>query len=135
MYFFCYISNVMIFKNYKTIYLQIFNKVKIIMEKFKHFNYYEIILFFCENDIVTIQITFLITYIYLMDIMTKNVRLSMLAMMERMNNNIIGSGIIFFSFVLLFLFVVIFVYIKNVNIDYKKFLQVKKIFKVCNTND
>ena len=133
--FLCYLSNVMIFKSYKTIYLQLFNKVKTIMEKFKNFNYNEIILFFNKNEIITIEITFLITYIYIMDLLSNNVQISVLTMMKRMKNNIIRTAILFYFLLIFIILIIIFVYVRNIKADCKKFIFIKKVFKVCNINE
>ena len=60
MYFFCEWSNIMMFKKYKIIYFQLFNQVKKMMENLKNKNYNKIIEFIYNNEIVKIEIIFLI---------------------------------------------------------------------------
>ena len=135
MYFFCEYSSVMIFKKYKTIYLQLFNQVKIIMENFNNNSYIEIIKFIKENEIVKIEIIFLITYIYLIDIIYDNIKIFILLVMNTITKNIIINSIIFLLILFIFIFVIFFVYIRNISKDTKKFINIKKVFKVCNINE
>ena len=135
MYYFCEWSKVMMFKQYKTIYLQLFNQVKVIMESFKNDNYSDIIVFFYINEIIKIEIIFLITYLYLLDIIYNNIITFLSTMVSRMKFYIIVHFISFIAILMLLTFVIFFIYIRNVNNDCKKFIQVKKVFKVCNTNE
>ena len=135
MYFFCEFSSVMIFKRYKTNYLQLFNQVKIIMENFNNNSYIEIIKFIKENEIVKIEIIFLITYIYLIDIIYDNIKIFILLVMNTITKNIIINSIIFILILFIFIFVIFFVYIRNISKDTKKFINIKKVFKVCNINE
>lgn len=135
--YFCNWSNVMMFKKYKTIYLQLFKQVKIVLENFNNNeSYNNIIKSINDNDdIGRIQIIFLITYSYLIDIINNNSQIIITAMMKRMGNNIIITALIYISFLIVLIFSLFFVYFKNINNDYNKFIQVKKVFKVCNINE
>ena len=53
-YIFCEWSKVMVFKNYKTIYLQLYNNIEIVMENFDNLTYKNIITFFNEYIIIKI---------------------------------------------------------------------------------
>ena len=131
----CEASNVMIFNNYKSIYLQIFNRVKIVMENFNNTSYNNIIEFIKEYEIVEIEIVFLITYVYLLGLMNDNIRNSIVTMMNKMGNNINRFGLIFLFMLLLLVFIIFFVYLRNINNDCKKFIQLRKVFKICNNNE
>ena len=132
MIFFCEWSSVMMFKKYKTIYLQLFNQVKILMENFKNDSYNNIVLFIYKNDIVKIEIIFLITYVHLMDIIYKNRDFLLNTMVDGIKKNIIINIITFIAILIFLILIIIFVYIRNVNNDCKKFINAKKAFKVCN---
>ena len=131
----CEWSKAMEFKNFKATYLQLYNNVEVIMENFVNLEYGNIILFFIEYEVIKIEIIYLITYIYFMDIMNQNVLLFIQEIMNSLGKNVINTSIIFF-FLLSFLLLIIFViYIRNINNDCRKFLQIKKVFKICNLNE
>ena len=135
--YFCNWSNVMMFKRYKTIYLQLFQQVKNIMENFNNNDSYDGIIksINSNDDIGRIEIIFLITYTYLIDIINTNIKIMIITMMEKLGNNIIITALIYLAMLIIFTFVLYFVYLRNINSDFKKFIQVKKVFKVCNTNE
>jgi len=135
MYIFCEWSKALEFKNFKAIYLMLYNNVEVIMENFDNLKYENIILFFIHYEIIKIEIIYLITYIYIMEMMNQNVLVFIMEMMKRLEKNIISTSIIFL-FLLIFLLLIIFiVYIRNINNDCNKFLQIKKVFKICNLNE
>jgi hypothetical protein len=133
--FFCEWSNVMKFKNYKTIYLQIFNRVKILMEDFKNSKYSDVVNFIFDIDIIKIETIFLITYIYLFDIMYTNIQSCIKAMMARINYNIVITGTFYISILVFLIISIFFIFIRNVNNDSKKLIKIRKVFKVCNINE
>ena len=133
--FFCYLSNIMTFKNYKTIYLQLFNQVKNVIEKFTNKNYSDIIQFFNNNQIVEIETIFLIVYYYLLSLMFENTQHSIKALMKIETNNIKKSGIIYILMIILLIINVIFIFVRNVNKDTKRFIHIRKVFKICNINE
>ena len=135
MYFFCNRSNVMQYKNYKSIYLKLFNQIKIKMENYNNINYNNIIKFINDIDIIRIEIIFLMTYAYLFDFMYRNIQSSIRTMMDKIGNNIILTCYTFLSVLIFLIFFIFFVFIRNVNNDSKKFIQIRKVFKVCNIND
>jgi len=133
--FFCEWSHVMTFKNYKTIYLQIFNRVKILMEDFKNSKYSDLVDFICDIDIIKIETIFLITYVYLFDIMYTNIESCIKKMMTRIKNNIIMTGTLYSSILVFLIISIIFIFIRNVNNDSKQLIKIRKVFKVCNINE
>ena len=135
MFVFCEWSKAMEFKNYKSTYLQLYNNVEVIMENFVNLKYENIISFVSDYEIIKIEIIYLITYIYLMEMVNQNILLFIMEMMNLLGKNIISTSIIF-AFLLIFLLLIIYImYIRNINNDYKKFLQIKKVFKICNLNE
>ena len=135
MQFFCKKSNLMIFNNYKTIYLQLFNRVKVDMENFNNYNYNDIIEFVDKNDIKENQIMFLIIYVYLMDIMSQNVQECIILMTYQIFKNIIITMILFLIALIIIIIIIFVIYIHNINHDCKKFLRIKKVFRICGVDE
>ena len=135
--YFCNWSNVMMFKKYKTIYLQLFKQVKIVLENFNNNESYDNIIKSIKDndDFGRIQIIFLITYSYLIDIINNNAQIMITTMMKRMGNNIIITALIYITSLIILIFILFFVYFININSDYNEFIQVKKVFNVCNINE
>jgi hypothetical protein len=132
MYIFCEWSKAMVFKNYKSIYLQLYNNMEIIMENFDNLTYQKIVYFFNEYVLIKIEIIFLITYIYLMEIMNKNTRHFIIEILNIMMSNVNLTSIIFFLLLFILIIIILVIYIRNVNNDCKKFIQIRKVFKVYN---
>ena len=132
---FCNTTNIMIFNNYKAIYLQLFNQIKIIMENFINNKYNDVIEFINKSEIVKIEIIYLIIYSYLISVMYENNRNTLKILMATIANNIIITGIIFLSMFFFLIFIIYFVYVRNVNKDTIHFIYIKKVFKICNINE
>ena len=132
---FCNMSNIMIFKNYMTIYLQLFSKIKNIVENFQPENYNEIIKYIKKNEIGKIEITFLTSFIYLATFSFNNIKEVILTMDNKILENNIITGISFIFLLIILVFFISFVYIKNINYDCNKFLQARKVFKICDINE
>ena len=135
MFIFCEWSKAMEFKNYKATYLQLYNNVEVIMENFANLEYENIILFIIEYEIIKIEIIYLITYIYLVEMVNQNIITFILEMMNLLGKNITSTSIIFFFLLIFLLLIIYIIYIRNINNDYRKFLQIKKVFKICNLNE
>ena len=135
MFYFCNITNIMVFKNYKTIYLQLFNRIQIIMENFNNFNYSEIIEFIDKYEIPKIEIIYLITYAYLLIIMYQNIYNSILIILEIIGKNIIITFLVFFAILIFLAIIIYFVYVRNVNKDTNQFISMRKVFKLCNISE
>ena len=133
--YFCEVSNIMIFKNYKTIYLQLFNKVKNVIENFKNKKYSDIIDFYNQNEVVAIEVIFLIVYSYLLSLMFNNTQHCIIVILEIMHKNVIISGVIFLSMIGFLILNIILIYVRNVNKDTKQFIHIRKVFKICNINE
>ena len=132
---FCYISNVMTFKNYKTSYMQLFNPIERIMQQFKSGEYSEIFEFVEENNITKVIILFFITYIYLIDLMNENIRNIYTLLIEEISRNINIMGIIYLIAFIHLVTSVFFIFSRNMDKDCQAFIQMRKIFKVCNINE
>jgi hypothetical protein len=135
MWFFCDLSNALVFHNFKTIYLQLFNQVTTDMQNFNNNNYNQIIKFIEEKEIVKNEIMYLIIYIYVMDIMHQNVKSSIIGIFEQTNFNIIVTNSIFLALLIISIFIIYIVFIQNINNDSIKFIHIRKIFKICNLNE
>ena len=135
MWFFCDLSNAMVFHNFKTIYLQLYNQVTTDMQNFSNKNYNQIIRFIEQKEIVKNEIMYLIIYIYVMDIMYQNVKSSILGIFEQTNFNIIVTNSIFLVILIISVFIIYIVFIQNINNDSIKFIHIRKIFKICNLNE
>jgi hypothetical protein len=135
MYIFCEWSKAMVFQNYKTVYLQLYNNMEIVMENFNNLTYQKIVYFFNEYTLIKIEIIFLITYIYLMEIMNKNTRFFIIKVLNIMMSNVNLTSILFFLLLIILIIIIFVIYIRNVNKDCKKFIQIRKVLKVCNLNE
>ena len=133
--FLCEYSNLMMFNNFKTIYLQLFNIIKIDMGNFRNNKYSDIIEFFDKNNVIENQIMFLIIYVYLMDIMSENVQTSLILITEQLHINVIISMIIYVIALIIIIIIIYIVYIRNINNDCKKFARIKKVFKICKIDE
>ena len=133
--FFCHISKVMTFKNYKTVYMQLYNPIENIMQSFKCKEYSEIIKFIENNNIAGIQIIFFIAYVYLLDLMNTNIQNVLSTILNEINNKIDILGIIFIIAFLHLITSIYFSFTRNINKDCRNFIHMKKIFKVCNINE
>ena len=135
LYIFCQWSKAMEFKNYKSIYLQLYNNIEVIMENFDNLTYQNIALFFYENSIIKVEIIYLITYVYLVEMMNKNIKFFTQEMLNILGNYVISTIIGFFLLLVLLIIIIYAIYIRNVDNDCKKFIQIRKVFKVCNLNE
>ena len=133
--FFCEWSGVMIFKKYKTIFLVLFNKIKIYMESLNSYEYNDIIQYILKNEIVKVEIIYLITDIYLLQVANNNIEIFILGILNKMKKRIIFTTISLLIVLIIFIISILFIYIRNVNADCKKFILIKKVFKVCNVNE
>ena len=123
------------FKNFKSIYLQLFNQVKKGMENFQNHNYSDIIEFIDKRQVIKNVIMFMIIYIYIMDIMYSNVKSSIIRMTSKIKYNINITIISFLLFLIFVVSITFIVYIRNINKDSKKFMRIRKIFKLCKVNE
>ena len=133
--FFCQMTSIMSLKNYKTIYMKLFNPILDINQNFKKGNYTEIINFISYNNFSGMEIIFFIVYVYLLDILNSNIQIILGNILNEINKKIDILGIILIIGFLHLIFSIFFTFTRNINNDCKNFMQMKKIFKVCNIND
>ena len=133
--FFCEVSNVMNFKNYKTAYMQLYNPVESIMQSFESGEYSYILKFIENNNVPGLQIFFFITYIYLLDIMNENIENVYVYMVNEINSKLDIMGIIFLIAFIQLVISVFTIFSRNMDKDCQNFIQMRKIFKVCNLNE
>ena len=132
---FCEWSNLMIFNNYKSLFLKFFNDIKVDMENFNNYKYSDIIEFVEKLNLIKIQVMFLTIFVYLMDIINENVQASILSMTNKIFNNIIISMTLYLIALIFIISTIFIVYIRNINNDCKKFLRVIKIFQICKLDE
>ena len=70
-----------------------------------------------------------------MDIIFKNIEIFIFSMVNTMKTYIIFNIILFLTILIIFILIIIFIYIRNVNNDSKKFINAKKVFRVCNISE
>ena len=133
MMFFCEWSNIFLIKNYNNIYLQLFSLVEKGIYDINNTNYSDIILYINKKENIKIDIMYLTIYIYLIDIMISNIKKMNVLMLNETKYYIIITNIIEYPLIISLIFIVFFVYVRNIDTDCKKFIHIRKIFKVCNT--
>ena len=117
-------------------YLQLFSLVRKGMESFNNYNYNynKIIEYINQVDVIKIEVMYITLYIYLLENELKNIKNSNIVMLKEIGKKIIITNIIIYPLLLSLIFISFFLYIRNINNDCKKFIHIKKIFKVCNTS-
>ena len=105
------------------------------MENFNNYYYSDIIEYIDKNHVVKNEIMFMIIYVYMLDIMDENVYSCALKMDDITFDNIIITMELFLTALIIIIFIIYFVYIRNINNDCKKFIRIRKVFKVCKAND
>ena len=96
-------------------------------------NYADIIHYINKKDNIKIDIMYLTIYVYLIDIMISNIKKMNQLMVNKTKYYIIITNIIEYPLIISLIFIVFFVYVRNIDSDCKKFIHIRKIFKVCNT--
>ena len=132
---FCKVSKVMEFENYNTIYLKLYNLITTSMENFKNSKYDDIIKFIDNYKIYKIEMMYLLTYIYLLDLMNQNIKTAVIGMGNMMKTNIIIFTIIYLLLLIIFIFFTYFIYIRNINKGCENFIHIKNVFNICNIKE
>ena len=125
----------MAFKNYKSVYMQYFNLIDNVMQNMVNGDYGEMILFIVYSDLVSIEILYFITYTYLLDLMNINIQNIFEDILAQINNKIDILGIIFVIAFIHLISSIYFSFTRNVDNECRTFVQMKKIFRVCNINE
>ena len=131
MYFYCEWYHHFLLNNY---YLQLFSIVRKGMESFKNFYYSDIIEHINKIDVIKIDLMYITLYIHILDRTLQTIKHIFLSMMDEFGKKIIITNIIVYPLLFALIFIAFFLYIRNINNDCKKFIYIRKIFKVCNTN-
>ena len=131
---YCESTQVMMFKNVKALYLQLLTSIKLIIENYNNKYYSDIIDNYLWSNTVSIEISYLLTYFYVKDILYTDFKESILGLVNKLGNNITINIIIFFILLILLITIIPIIYLRTVNYDYKKFIEVKNVFRVCNSN-
>ena len=135
LYYFCNKSNVMAFKNYKSVYMLYFNLIDNLMQNLVNGDYYDIFEFIVYEDMPKIEILYFITYTYLLDLMSINIQYLFENILKEKNNKIDILGIIFLIAYFHLIISVYFSFTRNIDNDCRTFIQMVKIFRVCNINE
>jgi hypothetical protein len=131
--YFCLWFNTFMFDNYKIIYLELFSVLQKAMESFNNRNYSNIIEYINQKDILKIDIMYMTLYIYILDNTLNNIKNAVLLMIKKIGKRMIITYTISYPLLFASIFVIFFVYVRNINNDCNKFINIRKIFKVCNT--
>jgi hypothetical protein len=132
---FCKMSKSMDFENYKAIFLQLFSLVKLSMINFKNYEYNDIIEFIDKYEIYKIEIMYLLTYSYWLDLLNQIAQQSMTIVTNKMKTKSNVSLVIEVILLIILLFITFFIYIRNIKNDCKNFIQIRKLFRVRNSNE
>ena len=125
----------MAFKNYKTIYMQYFNLIDNLMQNFDNGDYYDIFEFIILRDLTGIEVLYFITYTYLLDLMGINIQYIFEDILKEINNKIDILGIIFLIAYFHLIISIYFTFTRYIDNDCRTFIQMKKIFRICNINE
>ena len=132
---FCEQSNITIFNNYKTTYMQFFNYIENLMENFICGNYEEIYNFVFDNNIAQVEIFFFIVYSYLVEMLNDNINNIYKLIVKEIDNNLDIMVIIFLIGFIHLASSVYIIFNRNLDKDCQSFIQLRKIFKVCNISE
>ena len=105
------------------------------MQNFKEEEYFEILLFIIKNDLGGTQILFFITYVFLLDFLNTNIQNIFHEILKQIINKINILGIIFCISFIYLVMSIYFAFFRNINNEYRTFIQMKKIFRVCNISE
>ena len=130
----CEYSQILKSNNYKTIYLQFFSYVQKGMESFSNIEYSDIIKFINQKVIIEIDLIYMTVHKYIMDIIIQQNKKYILLMMNQIWFYLILTNVIVYPLILILIIITFFVHVRNMNNDIKKFVHIRKIFKVCNLN-
>ena len=123
------------FKNYKTVYLQYFNLIDNVMQKMVNGEYLDIFEFIIYDDIAGIEVLYFIVYTYLLDLMNINIQNIFENILDEINTKIDILGIIFLVAYAHLIISIYFTFTRNIDNECRTFIQMKKIFRICNVNE
>ena len=125
-------GNIFNYNNYKAIYLKFFNSVQNEMELYGNAKYTDLINYINKKDVIKINIIYLTIIKYIIDIIIRNNKEIFMSMMGEIGHYIGITNFIVYPMIIFLIFVSFLLYIKIVNIECKKFIHIRNIFKICN---
>ena len=130
----CNWSFIFNYRNYKAIYLKFFSLVQKGIEFYKNNNYKDLINYISKKEVIQIDIIYLTIHKYIIDTIIQNNKEIFILMIHKIGCYIIITNSILYPLIFLLIFVTFFIYIRTVNNEYKRFVHIKKMFKVSNIN-
>ena len=130
----CEWVNIFNYNNYKAIYLKFFNLLQNGMELYNNAKYTDLINYINKKDVIQIDIIYLNIIKYIIDIVIQNNKEIFISMMSEIGHYIGITNFIVYPMIIFLIFVSFLLYIKIVNIECKKFIHIRNIFKICNMN-
>ena len=130
----CEYSRILKFNNYKAIYLELFSLVQKGMESYNNIEYSDIINYINQKETIEIDLIYMTVHKYIMDIIIQRNKKNLLLMMKQIWFYLIITNIIVYPLISILIIITFFVHVRNMNNDIKKFVHIRKIFKVCNLN-
>ena len=132
---FCENTQIMHMKNDKTAFFQLINPMDEMMQSFRNENYLIIFDFLDKSQFKWVENIFLLLHIHILKIMYDNIQNIFFADINQIKIKIIWSGIIYIIIIVTLVIIILLGFVYNMNNECKNFLQMKKIFKVCNINE
>ena len=130
----CQYSEILKFNNYKAIFLKFFSLVQKGMESFNNIEYSDIINYINQKEIIEIDLIYMTVNKYIIDIIIQQSKKNLILMMDQIWSYLILTNVIVYPLILILIIITFFVHVRNMNKDIKKFVHIRKIFKVCNLN-
>ena len=122
-------------KNDKTTFFQLVNPLDETMQNLRNENYTIIFDILGKSQFKWVENIFLLLHIHILKIMYDNIQNIFFADITEIKIKIIWSGIIFLIIFVALDIIILLGFVYNINNECKNFLQLKKIFKVCNINE
>ena len=67
--------------------------------------------------------------------MYHNIYNCILILLKKIGNNIIISFVVFFGIIIFLIIIIFVIFIRNINKDTKQLIHIRKVFKVCKSNE
>ena len=93
-----------------------------------------ILIYINKKDVMKINIIYLTIIKYIIDIIIRNNKEIFMSMMGEIGYYIGITNFIVYPMIIFLIFVSFLLYIRIVNIECKKFIHIRNIFKTCNMN-
>ena len=134
--YFCEASNIFNSNNYKQIFSIFFEMIQIGMNEINDRSYTSLISIMHTNNFPIIIAYFLTVYNYAIQILDLRVqKQSYVRLHDIMKENIFIGYVFNFITSTCLILIIFFEYIWNINKDYKKIHELKKVFKICNKKE